>query len=411
MKLSVRTKAGNFYTYLRSSNRIVEEDICEELKPLSFNPLKYIADFPELSVFTIALTHQCNLRCTYCCYSGAYRNTRTHGNSSFSSQDVDSILDFIDSYNRKENITISFYGGECLLEFSLIKVFVEKAVNRWTNRVHFEISTNGTLINGRIAEWLIENKVTLFVSLDGTSKYQDKQRLTKDGKGTFQVIMQGLYLLERYNHDYFEKNVNLMMTLTDVKEIKSIAEEWHKVPLLRNKMPIRISSVFPNYAKGVGKDNVEELLHLYLDILNFYEANKELTLLGVFFERFLAEWIERPIFEIDEPLDYPTCVPNNTKIYIDTDGKIGICEKLPDAYRIGSLKDGVNWKEVNNVAGKMEALIKKRCALCPVARLCDICPNVLDLSIDEMDIYCYNQKVLQNVKLRVFCELAERGLI
>lgn len=131
----------------------------------------------------------------------------------------------------------------------------------------------------------------------------------------------------------------------------------------------------------------------------------------MFFERFLAEWTDRPIFDLNNNIDIPTCVPNNTKLYIDVDEKIGICEKMPDIYRIGNLSSGIDFQAVNNIVNKTASVIKYRCGECPVARLCDICPNVIDLSIEEMDIYCHNQKVIQEVKFRIFCEMAERGLL
>ena len=46
-----------------------------------------------------------------------------------------------------------------------------------------------------------------------------------------------------------------------------------------------------------------------------------------------------------------------------------------------------------------------------IARLCSICPEVLDLSKDELDVFCHHERTMQLVKLRIFCEMAERGLI
>ena len=39
------------------------------------------------------------------------------------------------------------------------------------------------------------------------------------------------------------------------------------------------------------------------------------------------------------------------------------------------------------------------------ARFCE------EMSDDEMNVYCHNQRVIQEVKFRIFCEMAERGLI
>lgn len=411
MALSIKTTSGNRYTYLRKSNEIIEGTVEEILSPFVFNKRELKQTFPNLTVFTIAITNKCNLRCSYCCYSGEYRNTRQHGSQSISSNDIDKILDFIETYKAHLPVTISFYGGESLLEFDLITLFVTKSKQKWKDEVQFEISTNGTLLQKDNIQWMVKNEFTIFVSLDGTSKIQDRQRITKTGKGTFNIVKNALVYLYENHYDFFTEKVYLMMTVTDVNYLPSIAKDWSEDHLLRKKLPIRISPVYPNYSKGVKKANVDESMTTYLDLLDYYESHQQYSLLKVFFDRFLAEWNARPIFEIEEETDCPTCVPYNSKLYIDTDGQIGLCEKMPDAYRIGNINDGISWEMINTHKRMLESMIIKRCSTCPVARLCDICPIDIDFSEDEMDVFCHNQMVIHMVKLRVLCEMAERKLI
>ena len=66
---------------------------------------------------------------------------------------------------------------------------------------------------------------------------------------------------------------------------------------------------------------------------------------------------------------------------------------------------------MNQQADDLSKIIISRCSTCPIARLCSICPEVLDLSEDELDIFCHNERTMQQVKLRIFCEMAERGLM
>lgn len=411
MALTVKTCKGNLYTYLRKTNEIVEGTFSENLSPLVFNKRELTGVFPNLYVFTIAVTHKCNLRCTYCCYSGAYRNTRQHANKSISSNDVDSIISFIEVYAKSLPVTVSFYGGECLLEYDILKEIVSKCKQKWKDYVQFEISTNGTLLQPGVVKWCVANNITLFISLDGTSDIQDKQRITYSGEPTFERIMEALSFLEHNYHDYYTEKVNLMMTVTEIKELPSISKKWYEHSLLRVKLPLRISTVYPNYSKGVVQFCEDECLKTYLDLLDYYETHQEYSLLKMFFERFLAEWNARPIFELDDETDCPTCVPFNSKLYIDTDGQIGLCEKMPDVYRFGNIRDGINWNLVNSQKKQIESVITKRCTICPIARLCDICPIIIDLSNQEMDMFCHNQRVIQKVKFRILCEIAERGLI
>lgn len=411
MAISVQTKSGNIYTYLRDSNEIVAGLQNEAISPIQFCDMERIAAFTNLHVFTLGLTTKCNLRCTYCCYSGSYRNVRSHGTMSMSSKDVDNVLDFINLYAVQKPVVISFYGGESLLEIERIKEFVEKAVQRWNDDVRFELSTNGTLLSVKCIEYFVKHNFTIFVSLDGSEGIHNRQRIYPNGKGSFQVIRKSLeYIYENY-FEFFERNLHIMMTLADVAELPLIASEWNDDKLLRTKVPIRILPVAPNYSIGVDKENFEECMSRYLHILDFFEEHPGYGLLRVFFERFLAEWTDRPVISLNGRADIPTCVPDNSKLYIDTEGKIGICEKMPDVYRVGTLSSGVNFERINDIADRTANIIRSRCAECPVARLCDICPNVIDLSVDEMDIYCHNQKIIQEVKFRIFCEMAERGLL
>lgn len=411
MSLTICTNTGKTYTYLRQSNEIAEGVVKEELRELSFNKRHFILNFPNLSVFTLGITTKCNLRCSYCCYSGSYRNTRTHGQYSMSSKDIAPVIEFIKRYTKKTPVTISFYGGESLLEFDTLDEFVRKAKSEWYNDVKFEVSTNGTLLNPHIVDWLIANDITLFLSLDGTERVQNRQRKTSSGFGSFKQIIDALHYVKSLSCEYFQNKVNIMMTVVDVSEMPIIAKEWYDDELLRNKLPLRISTVAPNYAKGVQKVDVDQSIALYLQLVDVYELHSEHSLMKVFFERFLAEWVDRPIFGIDSPLDFPTCVPNNQKVYIDPYGEVGICEKVPDKYRIGDVKNGIDWRRVNQQADDLSKIIIFRCAKCPIARLCSICPEVLDLSEEELDVFCHNERAMQQVKLRIFCEMAERRLI
>lgn len=407
----VQTRSGNRYSYHRSSNEILLGAEREPIKPLAFQASKPIAGFPDVSTFTIGTTTKCNLRCSYCCYSGAYRNVRSHGDESMTNDDIDDILKFISQVTGNKEVTLDFYGGESLLELSTIKYCVVSAIRHWGDRVHFELSTNGVLLIPSTVNWLVANDFTILLSLDGTKEFHDRQRMTQDGRGTFKKIKDNLWYIRERFPDFLDKKVLLLMTVMDISELPAIAEEWEKDDLLCRMQPTRISSVSPNYSMGVNLLNKEETVESFYRLLDFYVQHRNYRVLKVFFERRLAEWIQRPIFTLDSPITPPTCVPNNRKLYIDTKKDVGICEKTPDTLRIGNTRDGISWGKVNKTANALATIIKQRCGSCVVARFCDVCPAVLDLSDSEMDVYCHNQRIMQEVKFLMFCELAENGLI
>ncbi len=111
-------------------------------------------------LLTLQVTQQCNLRCEYCAYSGIYDN-RTHSNKRMSFETAKKSIDFFLDHSRdSESIAFGFYGGEPLLEASLIEKCIDyinknvegkevnyKGLKQCTNRstsysIHSSISTN-----------------------------------------------------------------------------------------------------------------------------------------------------------------------------------------------------------------------------------------------------------------------------
>ena len=73
-----------------------------------------IDETPEILV--LELTQQCNFRCEYCVYSGHYKYERKHQNIRMSKEIVDKYF-----RTEKDPDYVSLYGGEPLLQFSLIQ--------------------------------------------------------------------------------------------------------------------------------------------------------------------------------------------------------------------------------------------------------------------------------------------------
>lgn len=106
----------------------------------------------------LQVTQQCNLRCEYCIYSGNYE-TRSHSDSRMSLEVALKAIQFaIDHSSESKKICFSFYGGEPLLEFELIKKCVEYVKTHIQGREYvFSMTTNGTLLTPPVVEFLVEN--------------------------------------------------------------------------------------------------------------------------------------------------------------------------------------------------------------------------------------------------------------
>jgi uncharacterized protein len=79
------------------------------------------------------------------------------------------------------------------------------------------LQTNGTLLTDEWCRFLKKHNFMVGISLDGPQEIHDRYRRDRKGKGTFELVMQGLRLLQKHKVDY---NV-----------LASVARETAKQPL------------------------------------------------------------------------------------------------------------------------------------------------------------------------------------
>ena len=336
--MHIQTIRGNIYSYLRRTNEIVGGVADESDYTWRFNPLNQFNTMSEIEMFIIGITEQCNLRCTYCCYSGDYVNNRIHGSHTLTGRDIDVIYDFIQQIAGNRRLRIAFYGGEPLLQYQLIQYAIIRGRERWGNNVDFSISTNGVLLNNEKIEWLSINSVELAISIDGTKVFHNKHRVDIMGNGSYERVYSALSHIKETYPEYIPC-VLLQMTLVAFSDIIQIAREWNSDGLLKSFVLSNIHGLSPNFINGVKTVDYEETKQLYLHILDAYEKHQDWVVLKIFLDECLAYWKDRPIIDARQSVPMATCMPINSKIYIDSQMQIGICEKVADKYRIGNVKN------------------------------------------------------------------------
>ena len=105
---------------------------------------------------TLSITEQCNFRCRYCFYSGAYRDQRRHSARRMSPEVLEASLGWYFSHPGREAFSLSFYGGEPLLETGLIRRAVD-IVRRKGRKTTLRMTTNASLLDEETARFLIAN--------------------------------------------------------------------------------------------------------------------------------------------------------------------------------------------------------------------------------------------------------------
>ena len=193
--------------------------------------------------------------------------------------------------------------------------------------------------------------------------------------------------------------------------IEKIAEEWHKDSLLREFAPTSIHGLSVNFAQGVRKVVYEEVRLFYEHLIDVYEQHQDWMVLKVLLDESVAYWKNRPIMDASGSVPMATCMPVNTKLYIDSKKDIGVCEKVADKYRIGNVREGIDWAKANEMVREYYSRRVERCKQCHAIRMCNMCLTALEYSDGQWDVLCHNERVYARVFMFVFCEMAERGLV
>jgi len=147
--------------------------------------------FSAVKFAALNITHNCNLRCKYC-YAGDKVNRPM--DAATAKQAIDFLADQADG-----GCVVTFFGGEPLLEFDLIRKIVEYSRDKHDRRVQFRMSTNGTLIRPHVLDYFKENGLYFVLSIDGSKPQHDLNRSFADHRGSYESIMRHLDDILNFN--------------------------------------------------------------------------------------------------------------------------------------------------------------------------------------------------------------------
>ena len=215
----------------------------------------------EFSKFTFILTEECNYSCSYC--------YQKRGEKKVDVSTVENATDFFLPY-LTDYSNISFTGGEPLLAFDQIKKAVDyiQVKNRtFHKKIHYYITTNGSLINGDILEFLNQYKFSLVLSFDGFA--QDISR----EKGSFKQIVS---IIEKIlKSPYIDLETNSVFTPATVRYLSKSIQYLMELGI--SNINIALSKIPPWDSSSLLRLK-KELVSLKEFILSFYKKTETIPL-------------------------------------------------------------------------------------------------------------------------------------
>lgn len=140
----------------------------------------------------IWVTHRCNYRCIYC-----YVKPMLSGYD-LSIETAKKILNFIaNTIEPQQELIINFHGGEPTLNLDVIKYVVEMAPAMIGNKILFGMTTNGSMLNSEIVDYLAKHfKYNLSISIDGDEHTQSLNRIPVTKVPQYNEILENALFLQ-----------------------------------------------------------------------------------------------------------------------------------------------------------------------------------------------------------------------
>lgn len=336
----------------------------------------------RLIMITLQLTQMCNLRCKYCIYSEDSSFNRSHADNKMSFETAKKIIDFYHKHTiDSEEIAISFYGGEPLLEFPLIQKIVGYANRVFEGkRILYRITTNATLFTDQMIEFFFNsgNDFLILISLDGTKEIQNKNRRFPNGEGTYDIVVKNIQKIYDKNPLYVKKmHFNAVVDpQNDYLEIVKILDE----PLFQN-MNFQFNVVeYDGIPATYGADYLTNYNYdMFLGFIAYFREHKK---------GFPNLMIENNFSYIDDnvkrfrPLNLGEitapggpCEPGRMRLFANYKGEFFPCERVSESsecMKIGSVDTGFDIKNIKDILN-VATITKEECKNCWAFNLCNVC--------------------------------------
>lgn len=423
------TLPGNNILSRFVDNGLLQETLIEEIEHPETGNIELLTEH-YMENLILQVTQQCNMRCSYCAYSGNYFN-RTHSTNRMTFETAKKAIDFyLERSDKADARYISFYGGEPLLEFELIKQCVNYALEKKGDKsIGFPMTTNGTLLTDEVIKFIVKHKFSLMISLDGDKESHDINRRFRTGGGSFDVIINNLKSLKKYDEKYYKENVMFNCVISSTTDFERVYKFYSESDLFA---PDTINFHYVNQV-GLKNNNISEItqknrrteslayIKMALAVLEKREWDSQSIMLRSEMQNveLLYNQLHKHSIEAKKTHHGGPCIPAVRRLLIDTSGTFFPCERVSEddeQMSIGSLENGLDYDKINFYLnhGKM---IKENCLDCWNLRTCTFCLGEIskdnqNLSKEILFKQCEESKgrtLSRFIRLCILVELGYRG--
>lgn len=342
----------------------------------------------------LGITNSCNFKCRYChqaegkvLSSAKIMSTETAFRS----------VDFLYEHSKDAfEVTITFYGGEPLLNFELIKSTVQYANNKFkTKEVMFNMTTNASILNNEIIDFLVENKFYLLISLDGKRETQNLHRkYLNNGKNTFDPVWKNITNIRKKHPLYFASHIQFNAVVLQDENPNDVLMFFEKNNISKETVHIRRADM-----NGID---------YYISPISLKNNTENNILIEDMYKTALEHYLDKSAISNQWHHNGP-CIPAVRRLFVNADEEFYPCEKIDSdpSCLLGTLNKGINIekaKEIMNIG----RLTEQECKKCWAVRFCTMCAfHCIDNGILSRSIKLENCKLQKKNALLFFKKYTE----
>ncbi len=345
------------------------------------------------NILILNVTERCNFACVYCSNNQRNRTMET-SQPDVSWEVAKKAIDQFLLDASPTHTAVTFYGGEPLLNFDLIR----RCVNYIRqldggDKVFLAVTTNGSLLTDEKTDFLAAQSVSITVSLDGPRELHDRYRRTKKGEPTWDTIMANIErYIQRHRPHLDSGRFGLSVVMTAPMDIAQLQDFFasFRVNAQRiitlNFMDNRESSfVPPGRIEGLDALRRTFMENVRSGILNEDPFNIRHRIARLLYEQkclFLhrrhefhgAHWTDGHIGLPARYFATASCLPGTRRTFVNSDGDLWPCERTrhTEFLKIGDIYQGLNLAAIREKLADWVALTREECQDCWCLHGCQV---------------------------------------
>lgn len=293
---------------------------------------------PPLTSISLAIAQKCNLGCSYCYAQEGGFGVKA---KNMPLEKAIAAVDLLFAQNfTAQKMNIAFLGGEPLANrqaLQAVTMYAKERAETESKRIHFSITTNGTLLTEDDADFFEQYGFSVTVSLDGVGEVHDRLRPFKGGKGSYERIIRNVEPLL-----VLQKNMQVSARVTVTPgnlHLKETLDELIHLGFHSVGFSPMLSS--PGGNDEMDSGSLEKMLENMIDCGQEFEKKLNAG------ERYPFSNMSSALKEIHRGTHRPyPCGAGAGYLGVSASGELAACHRFVENRKgyFGNLTDGIDWE-------------------------------------------------------------------